>query len=196
MRKLTRTGLVAIALLAAAVIGRASGASDGISIYVGGALAGKGVVVDGQTYVPLRLVGQALSVKVEYDAENKRIELTHWGQERQPVRPGYPLDQTQGTWRQVENGNGKVRFRDAAVTGYEFQAEVDFKSGIFIASPKPLIADFLITLYDANGQIVARRTVSVGSISSDGGSYLIEGPTVTDAVHSCSIKFITAWLTK
>jgi hypothetical protein len=196
MQKVTKVGLLAGVLLGALVLGRASGTSDAISIYVSGQLVGKAIVVGDQTYVPLRLVSQAFSADVDYDSANRRIEITRWGQTRQPVRPGYPLAQTQDTWRAVENGNGSVRFRDAAVTGYRFQAEVNISSGFLEATSKPVSADFLVTLYDADGQIVGRGTQRVYSISSGGGSYLIDGPVVpvASSVYSCSIKFVSAWV--
>jgi copper amine oxidase-like protein len=196
MQKVGRAVFLGVALLGAAVIGRASGASDAISIYVGGQLVGKGFVVGDQTYVPLRLIGQAMGADVEYDGANRRIEITRWGQPKQPVHPGYALDQTQGAWREVENSHEYVRFRDAAVTGDQFQAEIEIKPGLLVQTDKPVRVEFLVTLYGTDGQIVERGNQSVYNVSYDGGTYLIEGPSVLggSSVSSCSIKYISAWM--
>jgi hypothetical protein len=56
-------------------------------VYVNGQCVGKGILLDGTTYVPVRVVSESLGVKVDWDGS---VQISNWGPLRRPEVKGEP----------------------------------------------------------------------------------------------------------
>jgi hypothetical protein len=163
-------------------------------VYVNGVPVGTGVVLRDTTYVPLRLVSEALGARVDYSASAGKIGITSKGLEPIPLLPGVPLADTLGRSWPVENTGGMIRFTNAAVLGATFSVGIHVATGFFTKTDKPVTIDFVVVCYGPEGQVVAQQKASLYSVSSGGGDYALEGPFVFGPIASCTISYAAAWV--
>jgi hypothetical protein len=200
-------GAPLIAGVAFPLIGQAQTAAP--KIYVDGVYAGEGHRVGDTTYVPLRVVSEAIGAQVEFDRKTRQIKITTGAQARRPSHspsplapptgrfvPGIPLAMTRGTWAPVGDSYGLVQFKDAAVARNEFSAEIRVHRGLVKLASQPVRLDLMVTLYKEDGSLLVRDTVHVYNVSADGGVYTLSAPSLLrgkDTPHSCAIAFVGTW---
>lgn len=127
-------------------------------VYVNSVPVGVGVIIKGTTYVPLRLVSEALGARVDYSASAGKIGITSKGLEPLPLLPGVPLSDTVGRFWPVENTGGRSRFTNAAITCLgSFSAGIRIASGFFKKTRKPISVDFVIVCFGPTGASSRRR---------------------------------------
>jgi hypothetical protein len=164
------------------------------NIFVGEKFVGLGYKHNNTLYVYLRDVAEALEAKVELNTWAKKISVTPKGEKPIELLPGTYQELTKGKWWPVGNVRG-MWYENAALTGNlnQFSVELKIDHGLWKPSKKAILANFLITLYGSDGQIVERGTFPVYNVSSNGGLYQLDGPYVHGEVMTCVIKFVSAW---
>lgn len=60
-------------------------------------------------------------------------------------------------------------FRNAVVTLTGFSAEIRISEGVFKDTPKPIIVEFVVILYDQDGKAIAQDSARLDGVSSAGG---------------------------
>lgn len=74
MKKIVTLALCGILLCAPALT---LATDDGVDVYINDvALANQGMIIDGTTYVPVRAVTEALGADVQWDGENRTVNIT------------------------------------------------------------------------------------------------------------------------
>ncbi len=110
------------------------------------------------------------------------------------------LSDTQGKWWKAEECGGCIHFKDAAIISDEFSAEVAIDGAIIKQTARPVRVDLVVTVYDMDKKPIARDTVSIYNVDSDGGDYTLSGPSVfprgDEQAAYCSIKLSGIWMPK
>ncbi len=176
-----------------------------IPIVADGHVVGIGRVAfthDSRAYVRLSDLEfwRAIKRDPDYDAEGKRARLTPHGEQPSPYPRGILLDATTDDWWRIENAPA-MRVGEAKMLASGgssvLNAVIRVPDGFYLdnkENDRPITADFMVTYYDGNGEMVLRDKVSVREIGRHGGDYVLLGPPTPAKIVSVAIRYQTSWV--
>jgi hypothetical protein len=166
-------------------------------IYLDGKFVSFGFVWEGVTRVnsvSLRHLG----LKQQLDLASDSILVARVGAEFPKPPPGLPVDAFPTKGMSVKGTYGALRIQNPAVIDRQFSAELILDRGHYTDTSKPIQIELVVTLAGDNGAIVARESVAINGVTSNGGSYLLQVPLLKneDSVRYVAVGYSGAWVRK
>lgn len=159
-------------------------------IYAGGERVLGGRIFSGSSTQAFgESLAKAMGVRFEYSKTAGKMSLTSEGHDPLVLVPGVYLEDSDLRWWPVDESRYSMEFKGAAIVKGRFSTELKIDARLFERTDKLITLNLLVTLYGPDGKIAAREQATVFGASSDGGTYLLEGPHSTEEVASCIIKF-------